>query len=70
MTKGRQKFLDFVLARVQPGKEDEAKKIMGAFFVKQDADALTSAFIQQTEWSIILMLRPECVEEFKRVGQA
>jgi hypothetical protein len=66
---GRRRFLEFVLERVKPEKEDEAIKVISTFFVMQDAGALNRKFTNATEWKIIAMLEPKYVEEFKHMTQ-
>jgi hypothetical protein len=69
LNKGRRQFLEFVLKRIKPDKEDEAKKTISTFFVMQDSGALNRKFTNATEWSLIAMLEPKYVEEFKRIVQ-
>jgi hypothetical protein len=69
LNKGRQQFLEFVLERVKADKEAEATTVISDFFKRQDAGVLTHNDIAETEWSIIVMLKPEHVEEFKRMTQ-
>jgi hypothetical protein len=69
LNKGRRQFLEFVLERIRPEKEDEAKKVISTFFVLQDEGALNLKITKATEWQIIAMLEPKYVEEFKRMTQ-
>ncbi len=67
MNPGQEKFLGFILARVQDGKEQEAKALLSEHFKKQDEGTFTKEDIQQFAPKVLAMLKPESVEEVKAI---
>ena len=68
MNAGQKTFYDFVLQRVQPGKEDEMKAVMAESFRKQDEGAFTREYMAQVAPKMMALMRPERVAEFKQAA--
>ncbi|ATP40147.1 hypothetical protein CSE16_08845 [Solibacillus sp. R5-41] len=66
---GQEMFLNFILQRVQEGKEDEAKEILAENFKKQDEGTFTKADIEQFIPKMINILKPEKIEEVQAVAK-
>ncbi|MEH7225611.1 hypothetical protein V7112_17515 [Bacillus sp. JJ1566] len=60
-------FLNFILQRVQEGKEDEAKEILTENFRKQAEGTFSQEDIQEFIPKMISLLKPEKLEEIKAV---
>ncbi len=56
-------FLNFILQRVQEGKEDEAKEILLENFKKQDEGTFSQEDIQEYIPKMISLLKPDKLEE-------
>jgi ketol-acid reductoisomerase len=69
MNEGQQKFYNFVLARVKEGKQEEIKDIMNESFRRQQEGTFTKEYMAETVPKMIMLLRPECVEEFKKAAE-
>jgi hypothetical protein len=69
MNRGQRLFLNFVIERVLPEKEAEMRELINSFFKRLDAGILTKNYIAETEWQIIIRLRPECVQEFRQAAR-
>ncbi|WP_312095833.1 hypothetical protein [Niallia sp.] len=64
---GQERFLSFILERVQEGKEDEAKEILTENFRKQDEGTFSQADIEEFLPKMISLLKPEKLEEIQAV---
>ncbi|PLT32672.1 hypothetical protein [Bacillus sp. V5-8f] len=64
---GQEMFLQFILQRVQEGKEDEAKEILLENFRKQDEGTFSQEDIQQFIPKMISLIKPEKMEEIQAV---
>ncbi|WP_088014026.1 hypothetical protein [Gottfriedia acidiceleris] len=64
---GQEMFLNFILERVQEGKEDEAREILLENFRKQDEGTFSLEEVQQFVPKMITLLKPEKLEEVKTV---
>jgi len=64
---GQEMFLNFILQRVQEGKEEEAKEILIENFKKQSEGTFSQDDIQQFLPKMISLLKPEKLEEIKAV---
>ena len=64
---GQEMFLNFILQRVQDGKEDEAKEILTENFRKQNEGTFSQDEIQQFIPKMISLLKPEKLEEVQAV---
>lgn len=68
MNQGQKKFFDFVMERVKNGKEEQVQAIMSESFRKQDEGTFTKEYMAEIVPGMIVLLRPECVEEFKQTA--
>ena len=68
MNQQQQKFHDFALERVMPGKETELEAIMAESFKKQDEGTFTPEYMSEVFQEIIALVRPESVEEFQQAA--
>ncbi|MGG0276960.1 hypothetical protein [Bacillus rhizoplanae] len=64
---GQEMFLNFILQRVQEGKEDEAKAILTENFMKQDEGTFSKDDIEQFIPKMISILKPGKIEEIQAV---
>ncbi len=64
---GQEKFLAFILQRVQEGKEEEAKTILMDNFRKQDEGTFSKNDIEQFLPKMISLIKPERLEEIQAV---
>ena len=64
---GQEMFLNFILERVQEGKQDEAREILVENFKKQDEGTFSLEEVQQFIPRMISLLKPEKLEEVKAV---
>lgn len=64
---GQEMFLNFILQRVQEGKENEAKEILTENFRKQNEGTFSQEDIQEFIPKMISLLKPEKLEEVQAV---
>lgn len=64
---GQETFLNFILQRVQEGKEDEARKVLTENFKKQDEGTFSQEDIQEFIPKMMSLLKPEKLEEVQAV---
>ncbi|OAS14989.1 hypothetical protein [Paenibacillus oryzisoli] len=64
---GQEKFLGFILDRVQEGKEEEAKEILLLNFKKQEEGTFSQEDIMQFVPKMISLLKPEKLGEIQEV---
>lgn len=69
MHQGQEKFLGFILERVQEGKVDEAKSLLTESFKKQSEGTFSHEYIIEFIPKMIALLKPEKVEEVKAIMQ-
>ena len=62
-------FLNFILQRVQAGKEDEAKEILMENFRKQDEGTFTQEDIAQFVPKMLSLLNPDKIEEIQAIAK-
>ena len=62
-------FLNFILQRVQVGKEDEAKEILIENFRKQDEGTFTQEDIAQFVPKMLSLLNPDKIEEIQAIAK-
>ena len=62
-------FLNFILQRVQVGKEDEAKEILIENFRKQDEGTFTQEDIAQFVPKMLSLLNPDKIDEIKAIAK-
>lgn len=68
MNQNQTMFHDFVMDRVQAGKEAEVEAIMAESFRRQDAGTFTKEYMAETAPKMLALLRPECIEEFMQAA--
>lgn len=66
---GQEKFLQFILERVQEGKEEEARAILLENFKKQDEGTFSQQGIQEFVPKMLLLLKPEKLQEVQLIVQ-
>ncbi|SIT88261.1 hypothetical protein [Edaphobacillus lindanitolerans] len=66
---GQEKFMAFILERVQDGKEAEARAILTENFRKQDEGTFTQADIQAFVPKMMGLLKPERLAEVQAVAK-
>ena len=64
---GQEMFLNFILQRVQEGKENEAKEILTENFRKQAEGTFSQEDIQEFIPKMISLLKPEKLDEVAAV---
>jgi uncharacterized protein HemY len=64
---GQEMFLNFILQRVQEGKEDEAKEILLENLKKQDEGTFSQEDIKEFIPKMISLLKPDKLEEVQAV---
>jgi hypothetical protein len=67
MNEGQKKFFDFILERVQNGKEEDAKALLNEGFAKQADGTFTAEYSQEIIPKYLAILKPECAEEVKNI---
>lgn len=66
---GQEKFLQFILERVQEGKEEEARAILLENFKKQDEGTFSQQDIQEFVPKMLLLLKSEKLQEVQLIAQ-
>lgn len=66
---GQEKFLSFILQRVQEGKEGEAKAILLENFKKQNEGTFSQDDIQAFIPKMMSLLKPEKLEEVQAIAK-
>ncbi|MDU7147417.1 MAG: hypothetical protein E6300_02905 [Clostridium sp.] len=69
MHQGQEKFLGFILERVQEDKVDEAKALLAESFKKQSEGTFSHEYIIEFIPKMIALLKPEKVDEVKAIMQ-
>ncbi|MBY0099391.1 hypothetical protein [Mesobacillus maritimus] len=64
---GQEKFLSFILQRVQEGKEEEAREILVENFKKQNEGTFSQEDIQAFIPKMISLIKPEKLPEIQAV---
>ncbi len=67
MNEGQQKFLDYILERVQEGKEEAAKLLMHESFRMQEEGTFNAAEAMAFIPKMLGMLKAEFVDEVKAI---
>jgi uncharacterized protein HemY len=62
-------FLNFILQRVQAGKEDEAKEILMENFRKQEEGTFTQEDIELFVPKMLSLLNPDKIEEIQAIAK-
>ena len=63
MNQSQQMFHDFLLERVQPGKEAEAEAVLAESIAHQDNGTFTLEYMATVVPRLMALVRPECVAE-------
>ena len=66
---GQEMFLNFILQRVQEGKEDAARELLAENFKKQDEGTFTKDDVEQFIPKMIDVLKPEKIAEVQAVAK-
>jgi hypothetical protein len=69
MNPGQEKFFNFILERVQEGKQEDAKALLSESFAKQADGSFNSEYMNSFIPRMIAILKPECIEEVKNIMQ-
>ncbi|GFP74932.1 hypothetical protein [Clostridium fungisolvens] len=67
MNEGQERFLGYILERVQEDKVEEAKALLADNFKKQAEGTFTPEDVKQSAVKIIALLKPEKVAEVQAV---
>lgn len=67
MNQGQEKFLGFILERVQEDRVDEAKSLLSESFKKQAESTFSHEYIMEFIPKMIALLKPDKVEEVKAI---
>ncbi len=67
MNEGQNKFLSFITDRVQEGKLDEAKKLLGDAFQQQQAGQFDASKLASMTPQLLSLIKPESLDEVKEV---
>lgn len=67
MNQGQEQFLSFILERVQEDKIEEAKALLSENFRKQAEGTFTKEDVSQFAQKIILLLKPENIDEVQSI---
>lgn len=67
MNQGQEKFLGFILERVQEDRVDEAKSLLSESFKKQQEGTFSQEYIMEFIPRMISLLKPDKVEEVKAI---
>lgn len=67
MNQGQEKFLAFILERVQEDKVDEAKSLLSESFKKQQECTFSHEYIMEFIPKMIALLKADKVEEVKGI---
>jgi hypothetical protein len=67
MNQGQENFFNFIMARVQEGKQGEAKTLLEESFGKQDGGTFNAAYIDEFQAKLLPLLKPGAAEEMKPI---
>lgn len=67
MNPGQEKFFNFIMERVQDGKQEEAKALLEESFGKQADGTFNQEYLEGFVPRMIAVLKPEHVEEVKAI---
>jgi len=63
MNQGQEMFYNFLLDRVQDGKQDEAKALLEESFVKQAEGTFTREYAAEVQMKMTAILKPKAMQE-------
>ena len=69
MDPGQEMFLNFILERVQEGKEEEAKELLSYYFKKLTEGNFTQDDIKEALPKFLNLLKPEKIQEVQEILQ-
>jgi hypothetical protein len=64
---GQEMFLNFILERVQEGKEEEAKELLSHYFKKLTEGNFTQNDIAEAIPKFLILLKPEKIQEVQEI---
>ena len=67
MNEGQEKFFNFILDRVQEGKQDEAKALLSESFQKQQDGTFNMEYLNTFIPKMMSILKPEYLEEVQQI---
>lgn len=69
MDHGQEQFYNFILERVQEGKQDDAKALLSESFAKQADGSFNAEYMENFIPRMMAILKPECMEEVQNIMQ-
>ena len=69
MDHGQEQFYNFILERVQEGKQDDAKALLSESFAKQADCSFNAEQMENFIPRMMAILKPECMEEVQNIMQ-
>ena len=67
MNQGQEQFYNFILERVQEGKQDDAKSLLSESFAKQADGSFNTEYMENFIPRMMAILKPECIEEVQNI---
>ena len=67
MNPGQEKFFNFIMERVQNGKQDEAKALLNESFGKQANGTFNAEYLKGFAPRMMALLKPESIDEVKTI---
>lgn len=67
MNQGQERFFNFIMERVQSGKQEEAKELLNESFSKQTEGTFNREYLEEFSQKMIAILKPENIEEVKNI---
>ena len=67
MKEGQEKFLQFIMDRVELDNQDKAKELLNESFAKQADGSFNAEYMQQFIPKMMELIKPECKEEVKNI---
>ncbi len=69
MNQGQEQFFNFILERVQDGKQEDARALLSESFAKQADGSFNREYLESFNPRMIAILKPECIEEVRTIMQ-
>ncbi|WP_100488457.1 hypothetical protein [Sporolactobacillus pectinivorans] len=67
MNPGQEKFFNFIMERIQDGKQDETKALLNESFSKQADGTFNAEYLTSFATRMIALLKPAYVDEVKTI---
>lgn len=67
MNPGQEQFLNFILERIQDGKQEEARTLLVESFDKKASGAFNGEYMKGFGMRMLAMLKPEHVQEVQAI---